>query len=241
MENHRIVVVGDQFHQFANGKNAITQSQFLALSSLPDCCFRSNVRLTLGQGVRHDDVSKIIEANGLAQNVDCTDLQRIGQRAPGTHSHKRQTHNTVIAKPERIDEDLYVCALLIDERCELMGDHQTGQHIQGMILIEGFRQSFLAVSEEFYPLEGTNKTYFVINSMETSFSNFVFPLPAEVRVKVTECDAKPYRVRLRMEMTVEQCGVVCASCKALFTVYPESVIAEKEKQLATEAVLKVTQ
>ena len=241
MENHEIVVVGDQFHQFANGKNAITQSQFLALSSLPDCYFRSKMRLTLGQGVRHDEVSKIIETNGLAQKVDFTDLHRIGLRAPGTHSHKRQIHNTVIAKPERIGEDLYSCALLIDERCELMGDHQTGQHIQGMILIEAFRQSFLAVSEEFYPLEGTNKTYFVINSMETSFSNFVFPLPAEVRINVIECDAKPYRVRLRMEMTVVQCGVPCADCKALFTVYPESVIAEKEKQLADEALSKVTQ
>lgn len=241
MSHQNIVVVGDQFHQFANGKNAITLTQFHALASLPECCFGGKMRLTLGQGARQEEVSRILESSTLTGKVDFTDLQRIAKRAPGTHSHKRLAHNTVIAQPERIGEDLFCCALLVDERCELMGDHQTGQHIQGMILIEAFRQSFLAICEEFYPLEGTNKTYFVINSMETSFSNFVFPLPAEVRVKVTERDVKPHRARLKMEMTVVQCGVDCASCSALFTVYPESTITEKERLLAEEAVLKVTQ
>lgn len=241
MNMQNIVVVGDQFHQFADGKNAITVSQFQALSRLPDCCFSAPMRLTLGQSARQDEVTRIIAANGLVRQIDPSDLQRIELRAPGTHSHKRQPHNTVIGPPQRRGEHRYACALMVDERCELMGDHQTGQHIQGMVLVEAFRQSFLAVSEEFYPLEGANKTYFVINAIETSFSSFVFPLPAEVWVDVTECDARPHRIRLRMQMSLVQCGVECASCKAAFTVYPETVIAEKEQQLAAQAISKVTQ
>lgn len=241
MNMQNIVVVGDQFHQFADGKNAMTVSQFQALSRLPDCCLTGPLRLTLGQGARQDEVARIIAANGFAKKLDLSDLQRVEARAPGTHSHKCQPHNTVIGPPQRLGDSRYCCGLLVDERCELMGDHQTGQHIQGMILVEAFRQSFLAVSEEFYPLEGANKTYFVINTLDTTFSSFVFPLPAEVRIDVTECDARPHRIRLKMQMAMLQGGVDCAACTAAFTIYPEHVIAEKERQLAEQAISKVTQ
>ncbi len=85
-----------------------------------------------------------------------------------------------IGVAEKVNENLFSLPLLIDERCELMTDHQTGQHIQGMILVEACRQTFIAVTEEFYMSDKVGQSYYVINDMNIKFSNFLFPLPAVI-------------------------------------------------------------
>jgi HAD superfamily hydrolase (TIGR01490 family) len=122
--------------------------------------------------------------------------------------------------------------LMVDERSELMGDHQTGQHLQGMILIEAMRQSFLAVTEAFHPLPSSNDTYFVINSMEFTFEKFLFPIPAEIHYFSLQADTQKQRARHSAEVRIIQCDQVCATAQLKFAVYPNQVISEKEADLA---------
>lgn len=120
-----------------------------------------------------------------------------------------------------------------------MGDHQTGQHVQGMIVIEAFRQSFLAVTESFFPLE-SKSTYFVINVMNTTFMSFLFPLPAHVNYRILEARRSGKRARYRVVMSAVQNDIPCATAEVCFTVYPASSITPKEAELAeeiTEAML----
>ncbi|ETS33145.1 A-factor biosynthesis repeat protein [Photorhabdus khanii NC19] len=72
----------------------------------------------------------------------------------------------MIGVAEKVNKNLFSLPLLIDERCELMADHQTGQHIQGMILIEACRQTFIAVTEEFYMSDKVGQSYYVIMANE---------------------------------------------------------------------------
>ena len=128
--------------------------------------------------------------------------------------------------------------LLIDERCELMADHQTGQHIQGMLLVEASRQAFIAVTEEFIYKQEAGR-YYVINSMAMTFSSFLFPLPALVHFEFLEKDINERRGRFRAQVRVTQHQTLCATMDVSVTVYPSALIAEKEKLLA-EAAMQAT-
>ncbi|MDP1217553.1 AfsA-related hotdog domain-containing protein, partial [Klebsiella pneumoniae] len=63
--------------------------------------------------------------------------------------HKRKKANILITSPEKRDEDNYCARLILQDASELLCDHQTGQHIQGMVLIEAARQTIIATSEKF--------------------------------------------------------------------------------------------
>ncbi|MCO6058339.1 hypothetical protein NG726_16905 [Pseudomonas sp. MOB-449] len=228
-------MVGDKFKEFAEGKNVLTLTQLRSLTNLPDGLMNIRAILKLGQGVREEEVRTILnqfEINGESKpSLEVSDLHRVKDRASNNISHKSFPYNTLIGSPQQLGEDEFMIPLNIDERCELMGDHQTGQHVQGMIVIEAFRQSFLAVTETFFPLEN-ERTYFVINAMHANFMNFLFPLPAHVNYRIIEARRSGKRARYKVIMSAVQNEVSCATAEFSFTVYPTSSIAPKEAELA---------
>lgn len=235
MKTRSFFVVGETFHEFAKGKDVLTVNDLKALMRLPGRLLDTHNLLMLGQGAQTDDVLDILnvcEANPeTARRFEVSDLRRVFDRAPSEASHKRVPHNTVIGAPQRKGADHFELQLMLDERCELMGDHQTGQHVQGMLLVEAFRQSFLAVTDTYFPF-GEGKTYFVINTMHVEFQNFVFPLGAHIDYRIVSADVTERRARYKTTMGLLQNGVQCASAAIDFTVYPAEVIARKEAELS---------
>ena len=99
------------------------------------------------------------------------------------------------------------------------------------VLVEAFRQSFLAVSAAHFPF-GDGKNYFVINEMNTAFKNFLFQLPATLGYHVLDFDENDRRARHRARIVAWQNGVECASAEVSFTVYSAQIISGKEADLA---------
>jgi hypothetical protein len=241
MSERVMLVVGDKFAQFAVGKDVITLSQLCGLLGLPAGMMPSTQRVVLmpGQGLGDDDIEMVLTQAGRSAHADRFDLtvwRQAPKRAHGDRSHKRDARNTLISEPRRLEEDVFELDLLVDEDCELMSDHQTGQHLQGMLLLEAARQSFLAVTEAFFlPQDGT-KFYFVINEMSVTYNAFAFPLDARIRYLIREMDiASPHRQRFVADIVVVQCGVTAASFRTSFTVFEDGRIASKEGVLAQEA------
>lgn len=235
MKKKCFFVVGDKFNAFAEGKPVITLNQLKLLTDMPEGLMCSNAVIILGQGVKEDEVNCILRKcenrEDVAPFLDTSDLRRVLDRASGDISHKKVAYNTLIGVPRSRADDLFELPLNIDERCELMGDHQSGQHVQGMILVEAFRQSFLAVTDVFFPF-GDEARYFVINAMNTEFQSFLFPLPAHIEYRVLEADVNERRARYKVSMSALQNNVECASAKVTFSVYSASSISVKETQLA---------
>lgn len=242
MKNRVFFVVGEKFREFARNKDVLTVSQLKALTRLPGHLLDTHNVLMLGQGVPQEDVLSIV--NGSEASHDATsrfevsDLMRVMDRAPADASHKFEPYNTLIGAPRRKGQDSFEVPFNIDERCELMGDHQTGQHMQGMLVVEAFRQSFLAVTETFFPF-GHDKRYFVINSMNIEFQNFMFPLPAHIDYRILEADVTARRARYNTALSAMQNGDQCASAAISFTVYPAEVIAKREAVLAGDLTRKM--
>lgn len=235
-----LIVVADKFAAFAIDKQVVTLTQLDSMLNLSKQILPGQYRVILGQGVSDADIARLINQIELHDpdmsrwNVGA--LHQQPGRADASLSHKHKPCNTLIAPPQMIDQDNYKIELLIDENCELMDDHQTGQHIQGMVLVEAARQAFLAVTERFFLQDSDHKSYFVINSMTTSFFGFVFPTPAQINYLVVSKDINDRRQRFSVEVNVVQCGETRMTTAFTFTAYPDQVIAEKEVSLAIDAV-----
>ncbi len=207
---------------------------------LPKHILPGPVRLLCGQGLSDGDITNIIaRVDTLPPRIthwDTSHLRACPTRAVSSLSHKRQACNTLISTPELVNEDVFRIAICIDENCELMGDHQTGQHIQGMILIEAARQAFLAVTEKFFPMENVDKTYFVINEMKTTFLGFMFPLGAHIDYRIRSKNINDRRQKFCVEMEFVQNAEAKTTVEFSFTVYRDQAISKKEADLAQIAV-----
>lgn len=241
MSERYLLVVGDKFSGFSAGKYAITLSQLKGALSLPGGMVAGTDPLVLvpGQGLSDGDMADIAglaESSSLAARLDLALWRDAPKRANGSRSHKRNACNTMISEPWRVSEDTFEMDVLIDEQGELMSDHQTGQHIQGMILFEAARQSFLAVTEAFFLPQDGEKRYFVIDEMSVRYKRFVFPCPASLRYVVREAETIGRRSRFVVDAAVLQGGAEAASFTMVFSVNSEARIMQIEAGLAESAL-----
>ena len=240
MTHQTLIVVANKFVSFAVDKQVVTLSQLDTMLSLSKHVLPGQFQIIPGQGVSDEDIAELIEKiethDPERDRWNVSALHQHPKRADASLSHKHKCRNTLIAAPQMVDHDNYLIDLLIDENSELMDDHQTGQHIQGMILVEAGRQAFLAVTERFFLTDAKQKSYFVINSMETNFLGFVFPTPAHIQYRVISKDINDRRQRFSVEVSVVQGGEIRMKTAFAFTAYPDEVIANKEASLAVDAV-----
>jgi hypothetical protein len=240
MHERIVLVVGDKFADFAHGRDILTVSQLRGLLTLQNVLTMAHGRVVVlpGQGLGEDEVATLLRLADAAAggHFDLQALRTMPRRASRGRSHKHRPENTLISEPRRLGDTLFELDLLIDEDCELMGDHQTGQHLQGMLLLEAARQSFLAVSEAFFLPQDT-KFYFVINEMTSRYNRFAFPLDARIRYSVREHEGKnPLRQRFVVDIAVEQCGADAASFVCDFTCFEDERISRREQGLAHQAL-----
>jgi len=233
-----VFIVGNKFREFSCNDGVITIGEFAEMArtstfdSLPTGC-----RLVAGQGVREAELQAIHDRAHWAlsaRDIDISPALRRGARASRLQTHKHQIQNAIISHPIRVDEHNFEALLLLDERSELMADHQTGQHIQGMILIEAARQLFLAVTEEYFIGQAVHdRYYFVINNLDVKFKGFVFPVNATLHYEILSKDIQsPARMRFDTVVSVLQGGACVTEVAFGFTAFYASKIEEKERQQA---------
>lgn len=236
MSVETLFIVGDKFEQFASNPNVTTVSE-LETTLAERARLGRPLRLYLGQGVCEEQLERIQEAT---QRLHRPWLAAFAKptRAGRRHVHKHQSHNSMIGLPRRLGRDTFSVDVLLDERCAEMSDHVTGQHIQGMVLTEATRQTFLAVTEEFYLGEQQHSSYFVIHNMDVEYLRFVFPLPMSIRYQVLEhsVSERSGTQRFSVSMDVIQGEQICCRVKTRFATYPDALIAEKEAALALQAI-----
>ena len=127
-------------------------------------------------------------------------------------AHKHREHNVLLADLEHTGPDTYEANLRLHTDNELLQDHQTGQHVQGIVIIEALRQMFIATFEAAHGLRMADQDFYVVwDSMQIEFATFLFPLPARIRCTIVSADlTDPTRIRLRVDMEITQSGVTAA-------------------------------
>ncbi|MFG1599005.1 AfsA-related hotdog domain-containing protein [Klebsiella quasipneumoniae] len=172
-----------------------------------------------------------------ARIVNLQDLYYQNNRDHQRLVHKRKKANILITSPEQRDEDSYCARLILQDASELLCDHQTGQHIQGMVLIEAARQTIIATSEKFLLAEAgvaMAEKYFTLSSLQVAFSCFVFPLPVTIVLNVCHAKVQPMAALPANARGVDQTGTRKAEVGFSFSVYDLNYITRKECEQAAQ-------
>lgn len=246
MTNNTLLVVSDKFAKFATHKDVVTLSEFHAnfIGPLDDCC-QQRILLIPGQGLCSDDIEALLRQvaeSPLSNYFDMSLWHQRPHKIARIHTHKKFSKNTLISEPVRTGADVFEMELIIDEDCELMQDHQTGEHVQGMILIEAARQSVLAVTEEFFPPQRGNRHAFILGSLSVDYHNFVFPLGANLIYRIRNKDlSKTNRQQFEVEVCIKQCGIKVVTCVFVFSSYEKKIINRREHFQASQALMEYVQ
>jgi A-factor biosynthesis hotdog domain len=190
-----------------------------------------------GQGIndeRFDQIMNKIAEYGLVSRYKINRNKSI-KKANLQLSHKHKKENTLISEPGCISDNRYLSTLMIDENCAEMSDHQTGQHLQGMVLIEAARQMTLAVTEKYF-LDKSQRgnMYFVTNSLETTFHKFIFPLDVEMHYEIIKSRGVGTNRNFQVVIKFIQNGEVGTEVRYGFSVLDPNYMITKESQLAQQ-------
>lgn len=235
-----VCVVGDRFSGFAVHDRVQTLSSFLgglwsgAYDDLP-----GPLALTGGQGIggyEWDYLRGALRRRGLEERILLQ--ERPLSLARRAEAHKHREENVLVADLGRHDDQIFDAALRLHGNNELLLDHQTGQHTQGMVVVEAARQMFLAVTERYYTHRWPERRYyFVINSLATTFENFLFPVDARIRYLIQSADlSDPARLEFTARVDIEQGGRRSARCEVAFTAFDATVLETVEYRRAERAL-----
>lgn len=234
-----IIVVANNFNKTAQQNGVIVLDELLEIMKNKKT---SDIKFVAGQGlndIQIDHIYSLSQSKNMEDNFMYWRLSRDKMLANKNESHKHNYKNTLISRPERTGDETFESNLIVNHENEFMQDHITGEHIQGMMLIEASRQMFLAVKEVFYlkDFPAVSK-YFVIEEMNTSYKNFLFPLCATVRYTNVESTwIKPSHLKAYGAIEILQNGKVTTLTEVKFSVYEGTFIEGKESVLASKAVL----
>lgn len=239
--SRKIHVVGERFTGFARENPEVITlpelERMLNEGGLP-----SDVTLVIGQGVQDERLQRVRERVGSLEPAMRVTLEldpRASQRADPRLAHKAHGHNIMISTPEQVVEgELYTASLLLDDGCAEMSDHVTGQHLQGMVLIEAARQMLLAVTERYFLQDRDNRShYFVLNQLDTSFHAFGFPLGVEIQHQIlSRQEGKRGSLSFETKTRLLQGGELLTEVRMRFSVYDAAFLSTREAAKAREAI-----
>jgi len=236
----KILIVSDKFQEFADRNNVLTKSEFYNLINSDNIIFPKPSRILFipGQGFSEIEVNNILKSGLSSKNSDNFDFSlwyNIPKRASKTLTHKHNIENILISEPKRVSSCEFDMDLLINENCEMMKDHQTGLHIQGILLIEAARQAYLATMEKFYLQNQEQKNYFIFNGLNIEYNKFSFPLPSKIRLINERIDfSNKKKQHTKSQIDILQCGQISASINMEVTIMANKRVSSIENLFANK-------
>lgn len=216
------VITGDKFASFATKTDNICYSGFV---SVPEKFH--NAPLILGLGLSREELCTI---HNIAKK---NNIKLFFDRMPADCSvtHKQKDENCLISQPIQIEDNIYESQLILDDEDELLLDHITGLHIQGMVLIEACRQMFIAVAVDYFSHNFfANERSGSISRMDCQFKSYVFPLPALIRYKRTSITEDKERESVSFNATIE----IIQSNRVVFSMDMQHAYYKREKMTSIE-------
>jgi acyl-CoA thioesterase FadM len=230
------IVVADIFSNFAQEhESVITYSELLRLLATQPP--EAGLSLIPGQGM---EVGLLYALQRQFEVLSLRVLEptRYLPRAGNRQAHKQRPQNIVVSLARQLDRSNYEMDIHFDGSNEFFQDHMTGQHIQGMAIVEAMRQSFLSVTEQYHLNTSIHAYYFVIHDMSVRFERFLFPVDARLCYQIIKESIKDGRYGATVDIKVEQAGDACATGSVCFTAFDAAFIEGRERVAAKEVLVK---
>lgn len=219
---NKYIIVGEEFKNFAQIENVITTNEFKGE--------HGNSQYILGQGIGHDAIDKL-------KSAKCQNSVKYNNLASLKDTHKSIEKNIIITQPEKTAAQEFQCNLVVCKSNELITDHVTGYHLQGMVLIEAIRQTFVAVSEIF--LKKFERQYVVFSSLDIKFIKFCFPLDASIKMTITNAKVEESSAKYEAQINILQAQNTVVESTVRFSLYDAISLKKIEKKKGIDKVNKM--
>lgn len=235
-----VVVVADRFGRFARGDRVLTVSGLLALLDAPapgvaGCHWVVHP----GQGVDATDCDLLEAAGEKSETSVCLADPETFRQPPERPAvvHKDRPENVLLAGVHHPTDALCRAGLRIHRDNELILDHHTGEHVQGIVIVEAMRQICIAQFETAVrPGLGPAAYAGVWKRIDLSFQDFLFPLPATVESLVEESDLRrETHLKFRATTAVRQQDRTVATAVIEYSMIGQSRIDALERRKADQA------
>ncbi|WP_410614965.1 AfsA-related hotdog domain-containing protein [Amycolatopsis sp. lyj-109] len=235
-----VVVVADRFAQFARDDRVYTLSGLLALFDSGGLT-ASGCRwiVHFGQGIDATD-GDLLEAacektEGIVRLADPETFRLPSE--PPVVVHKNRPENVLLAGVHSPVPTHCRAELRIHRDNELVLDHHTGEHVQGIVIIEAMRQICIAQFETAIRPGLTPASYAgVWKRIDLSFQDFLFPLPATVESVIVESDlGRETNLKFRATTAVYQQGRTVATAGIEYSMIVQGRVDTLERRKADQA------
>lgn len=240
MTNEIVYVVGDKFAEFGKNEGVVTIGELerRIAAGGEGLMLGGDSVLVAGQGLQPERVARVREALSATGYPHCVDSLRLDVVADETMTHKLSPQNIMITVPRQVGDKMFTAKIQLNDLCAEMADHMTGQHIQGVVLIEAARQMFLAVVGKFLldPARAADY-YFVVNRLSVEYLNFAFPLPLDITFTTTDrgIDAAG-NVSIEAHIEISQMGAKVSDVTARFAIYRHAMMRMVESMKAKDVL-----
>ena len=232
-QDRPVMVIGDRFEEFLTHPGTVAATALLERLRADD--LDEAPRITVGQGLTAAQLSELDRYATAGRCVLATQDQ-VPLPVERKVTHKVYDKNVLIGELEEVGEGRYRTPLVLDQRVEVLEDHLTGLHIPAVTLLEAARQTWTAVTER-YLIEPEPKSRFVITHVNSTFLNFVFPIPAHLEYRLARREQGPVGHVIGFTVEVQQTGKIAARFEAEIRVIPE-VFAAKQEAMAARQTLR---
>jgi hypothetical protein len=239
--NKHVVVVADRFASFTDGERVLTISELLALVSSDAAVASGGTWLVhVGQGMEESDWQLLESACGIngRPGVRIADREALlRSRVAPEAVHKVHQENVLLANLRNLSRDHCVADLRIHPDNELVLDHNTCEHVPGMVIIEAIRQIGIAQFETAcrpgLPHFGYTAMW---KGLSLSFQDFLFAIPATVVSEIVASDLrKVTNLGFRARVSVWQNGGEVVTAELEYAMIKQERFRTLERRRATQA------
>jgi hypothetical protein len=233
MVDNVVVVVGDDWAEFAGNDGVVTISQLRREAKSCGTPIKRDV--IAGQGLTDAD---LVELRALFPGAI---LQPA--RASLRQTHKHETKHVLITALQECGPHEYTCELCMDDSKDRLVDHVSGQHLAGMVLVEAGRQATIGALEWEYAADNGHAWGMSLTTLSVQFVGYVFPLPMLLRVQVAEDLARRNRSQRLVTVHIEysQAGEVVCKQELNVRLLGPRLLSELENKRARRMIKDVRQ
>lgn len=177
-------IVGAMYHPPRNQNAIINCTDFISV--LENGKVDVDSEYYLGQGFEYEPADELCKRiKNIEPNIKLFMPSYLKNKEECLIVHKQHRNNVLITKPEEGSEDRYVNYLCLGDS-NLIKDHTTGLHVQGMVVIEAARQTPISIIERYIYQGEDSKNYSMLwGKLTANFYQYLLPLEICIETTIT--------------------------------------------------------
>jgi hypothetical protein len=224
------IVVGDLFKNFNKIPLCILYSDWSERKLVENSQFKDKIFIP-GLGLNKLQIAAV--NSSLPEDLKYNKEMNL---ATNSQTHKYNSDNILVTEPIDIGNSIYESKLIIQDNNELMLDHTTGYHIQGMIFLEATRQMATTIVDKLF---NTEDQYYLMHEIKANYFKIAYPIETTIQLELIEKEAEGAKQVFAVYLNFFQNGKKVVNTSGSFTSTDKEKFAANEEYYAGVTAKKI--